>query len=141
MDAMGRYLFIGAALLAGFSAAPAQSQAQMPDDVFGIWRNAEDDVHIRTAPCGDQVCGVVVWASESAKEDSKRGGTPNLVGTSLFHDFKQVAANRWRGKVFIPDRGVTLSGTLSLAGRNTLRGTGCLVGRIFCQTQTWTRVE
>ena len=134
---MGRYLFIGAALLAGFSAAPAHAQ----EEILGTWRDAKDSVHVRTARCGDRVCGVVVWATERAKASARRGGTPNLIGATVFRDFKQEKPNQWRGRVFVPDRGVTFSGTISLVGRNELRGTGCLIGRIGCKSRTWTRVE
>lgn len=86
------------------------------------------------------MCGVVVWANEKATADAKRGGTDPLVGAELFRDFVMEKPGRWRGKVFVPDIGMTFSGTITVIDDRTLKGDGCLVGRIACKSQTWTRL-
>lgn len=125
-------------LIATLSITPAQAQKQ-PDWV-GTWRNGSNSVHIRTEPCGRNLCGRVVWANAKAKADARRGGTAQLIGTRIFRDFKRDGAE-WRGKVFVPDIGKTFSGTLTQPDRNTLRGSGCLLGHIACKEQTWKRVR
>lgn len=87
------------------------------------------------------MCGVVVWASEKAKADARKGGTDPLIGSRLFQDFVLEKPGVWRGKVFVPDIGKTFSGTISMIDDDTMLGRGCLVGRIGCRSQQWTRLK
>jgi uncharacterized protein (DUF2147 family) len=127
-------LFAGALLVPGTVAAQSASQDS-------IWRNPQNSVHVRVHPCGKAVCGTVVWANDKAKADSARGGTPNLVGTELFQDFREVSPKLWRGKVFVPDLNHTFSGTGRVIDNGTIVARGCALGNIGCKSQTWTRVS
>lgn len=115
--------------------------AAAPASPVGTWRNASDSVRIRVAPCGRALCGTVVSASDKARADAAAGGTPRLVGTQLFRDFRREPDGTWAGTVFVPDLGLEVDGTLALAGRDTLVGSGCLFGAIGCREQRWTRVR
>src|SRR5690606_39959061 len=44
------------------------------DRLFGVWANPQDSVHVRIEPCGDRICGIVVWASAKAAADAAPGG-------------------------------------------------------------------
>jgi uncharacterized protein (DUF2147 family) len=111
------------------------------DHSFGVWRNPSNSVHVRAEPCGERMCGVVVWANDKAKADARRGGTDPLVGSRLFRDFVQERPGVWRGKVFVPDIGKTFSGTVSIVDDDTIIGRGCLLlGRVGCRSQQWTRI-
>lgn len=134
-----RPLWPRVAALAALLAAPALS-AKAPERSFGVWSNPQNSVHIRAEPCGKRMCGVVVWANEKAQADAARGGTPRLVGTTLFRDFTRTGPGAWRGRVFVPDIGKTFSGTIRAIDETHLEGKGCLVGRIGCRSQVWTRI-
>jgi len=121
-----------------FSPSAAHSEKASP---AGIWRNPQNSVHVRLHPCRKSWCGTVVWANEKAKKDSARGGTPNLVGTELFRDFEEVSDKVWKGKVFVPDLNRVFSGTGTAKDQNTVVASGCLIGKIGCKSQTWTRVQ
>jgi len=121
-----------------FACAPALAQQKDQDNV---WRNPQNSVHVRIHPCGKSRCGTVVWANEKAKKDSARGGTPNLVGTELFREFREVSAKVWKGKVFVPDLNRTFTGTGTVKDQNTVVARGCLVGGMGCKSETWTRVR
>ena len=126
-------------LAAALLASPAASAPPAPK-WQGVWKNAANSVHLRTAPCGRGMCGTVVWASAKAKADvAARGG--NLVGAQLFRDFRQGPDGVWEGEVYIPDIGRSFAGTITLQGTNTLVGEGCLFGRFGCKQQVWTRVK
>lgn len=127
---------VGGALLVSTSPAPAQEAQQ-----DSVWRNPQNSVHVRLQPCGSGRCGVVVWANEKAKEASARGGTPNLVGMTLFRDFQRVRPNVWKGKAFVPDLNRTFTSTLTIESESTAIARGCLLGSIICKSQTWTRVQ
>jgi uncharacterized protein (DUF2147 family) len=110
------------------------------DAAIGTWRNIRNTMHIEILHCGDSMCGKVVWASDQATADAKRGGTRDLIGTEIFRDFRRDAAGNWRGKVFVPDLNKTFSGTIELVDRNTLKGTGCLIGRVLCKSKVLVRI-
>jgi len=126
---------IGAAYLVAPSAALSQ-----PASNDNVWRNPQNSVHVRVHPCGKSRCGTVVWANAKAKADSARGGTPHLVGTELFRDFREVSPKVWKGKVFVPDLNKVFTGTGTIKDQNTVVARGCLLGSIGCKSQTWTRV-
>src|SRR5678816_2177559 len=84
-------LAIAAAMVLSPSFAIAQSVGQ---DL--VLRNPQNSVHVRIHPCGKTRCGTVVWANAKAKADSARGGTPNLVGTELFREFREVSPKVWK---------------------------------------------
>jgi len=125
------------ALLLGQATAPTPT----PDRSVGIWRNPKDTVRVRSRHCGDRMCGTVIWASDKAKADAARGGHPDLIGMDLFKDFRRDNKGLWHGRVFVPDINKTFTGTITVLNPNTIKGTGCLVGGVFCKSQVWTRVE
>lgn len=122
--------------LLAFSAANAGEQ----DAVIGTWRNLRDTMHIEIRPCGESVCGKVIWASDQAIADARGGGTRDLIGTQVFRDFRQDSAGNWYGKVFVPDLNRTFSGTIVLVDHNTLKGAGCLIGRVLCKSKVLVRI-
>jgi uncharacterized protein (DUF2147 family) len=105
-----------------------------------MWRNPKDSVHVRVHPCGKAMCGTVVWASDRAKADSARGGTPDLIGADIFRDFRATAPNLWTGKVFVPDLNRVFTGTATLIGSDTLIAQGCIAKDFGCRSQSWTRI-
>jgi uncharacterized protein (DUF2147 family) len=129
----------GLAALA-LASVPVAAGAARADQSFGTWRNPQNSVHVRAEPCGQRMCGVVVWANDKARADAARGGTDKLVGATLFKDFRLQKPGLWRGKVFVPDIGKTVSGTIEVVDETHLKGSGCLVGRIGCKSQSWTRI-
>ncbi len=133
---MLRAIVVVLGLLAGTSAIAAEGDA-----VVGTWRNLRNTMHILVYHCGDSMCGKVVWANNEAIADARRGGTPNLIGTQIFRDFRKGKDGVWSGKVFVPDINRTFSGTITLTGPDTLNGKGCLVGRVLCKSKVLVRVD
>ena len=64
---MRPYLFALATILA-VTAASAEAA------IDGQWRNPSGSVTMSIAPCGKSLCGRVLWASEKAVADARRGG-------------------------------------------------------------------
>ena len=106
-----------------------------------VLRNPQNSVHVRIHPCGKTRCGTVIWANAKAKADSARGGTPNLVGTELFREFREVSPKVWKGKVFVPDVNRVFTGTGTVKDKDTIVARGCLIGNMGCKSQVWTRVK
>ncbi|MFX4086885.1 DUF2147 domain-containing protein [Sphingobium yanoikuyae] len=111
------------------------------DRSLGTWRNPKNTVHVRAEHCGRRICGVVVWANDKAKADARKGGTDPLVGSRLFKDFVPDKPGVWRGRIFVPDIGQTFSGTITMLDDRRIEGSGCLLRRVGCRSQIWTRIE
>ena len=126
-----------AVLLAGFG---VEARADGPPFPFGIWRNAKDTVHVDVRPCGSLACGYVIWATPKALADAKKGGGPELLGSQLLKDFTPLGDDVWRGKVFVPDLGMTFSGTARPVDGDGLKARGCLVAGVVCRSLIWRRI-
>jgi uncharacterized protein (DUF2147 family) len=119
-------------------------------DVTGVWSTVEDKSHVKIEPCGDKMCGTIVWLKEpltEAKtdktdmknEDPKLQGR-KILGLPLLNGFVKEGDNEWDdGTIYNPEDGKTYSSSLSLVNPNTLEVKGCVL--FFCKTQTWTRVQ
>lgn len=130
-------LVVGLAL-AGVPAPPATAQKQMTPT--GIWQSPGGNTRLRIAPCGQQLCGRVHWASDQAKADAARAGHANLVGMQLFEEFTRTGPNSFEGRVFVPDLNRRFNGRLTMTGPRTIEVRGCLAGRLGCRTDIWTKV-
>ena len=128
-------------ILASVLLAATAAAAETPPANYGIWTNPQRSVQIRIQPCGKALCGVVIWANAKAQADARKGGTDMLIGADLFTGFVPAGDMVWRGKVFVPDMGKTFSGTVKRLNPTTLRAEGCLLGRVLCKSQDWTRVD
>lgn len=127
--------------LSAVAALAAPSLASAQESIYGVWRNPKNSVHINIEPCGQYLCGRVVWATDKAKEDARDGGTANLIGSQLFRNFAPSKTGTWKGKVFVPDLNVTVSGSAELLDANTLKARGCIFAGIGCKSQNWKRVS
>jgi uncharacterized protein (DUF2147 family) len=138
---MNRSVIAIIVLLTLFTISRSVNASSTLEEDFGIWKNPNDSVHIKIVSCGDARCGVVVWANEKAKADSRKGGTNELVGKMLLRDFRQEATGRWKGKALVPDIGKEFSGLATIVDANTITVKGCLVWKLGCKSQTWTRIS
>ncbi|MBO9377599.1 DUF2147 domain-containing protein [Sphingomonas histidinilytica] len=122
------------------ASAPAPAFASRPP-IEGLWMNPHGTVAVRTGDCRGRLCGWVVWASPQAIQDARDGGVDHLVGTELLEDYSTDGADRWSGSVYVPDMGRRFSSTITLPAPGELRIRGCLIGGLFCKSQTWQRIE
>jgi len=133
-------LFITALVaLVGLASAPAHAAGEGKG--YGVWRNPHDSVRVEIKSCGDSTCGVVVYASPKAQADARKSGYDTLIGQQLLRDFEPVGNGAMRGKVFVPTLKVTLSGTAEFIDAKTMRAKGCVLGKVLCKSQIWTRVD
>ena len=120
------------------SAAPAGSTA--PDPVFGTWTNPKRTIAVRTAPCGSELCGVIVAATTEAQNDAREAGVARLVGTELLRDYRKTGTNSWPGTVFVPDLRRSFSSHIVQRSAGVLRISGCILGGLLCKSQDWIRL-
>jgi uncharacterized protein (DUF2147 family) len=130
-------LFVSLFLIALALSAPA-ARAAATEGIYGVWRNPKNTVHVDIRPCGTSACGYAIWASPKAQAAARRGSGKELIGMQLLRDFAP-AKTGWRGKVFVPDMNITLSGAARLVDAEHLDAQGCLLA-VICKHQIWTRV-
>jgi uncharacterized protein (DUF2147 family) len=111
-----------------------------PPTIEGQWRSPGGNSIIGIAACGSTLCGTVAWASEQAKQASRKT-TDRLIGTQLLTDLRQRSAGHWQGKLFIPDKNMRVTAKLQLVGAAQLKVCGCAAGRALCKSAIWTRVD
>lgn len=109
-------------------------------DLDGKWRNTRNTVHLRLAPCGDAVCGTVVWANDEAESHARKGTGKGIVGVQLLSGLRQRPDGSWRGQVFVPAVNSRGSATVTHVSDRTVRVSGCMLAGIVCKTQHWHRI-
>jgi uncharacterized protein (DUF2147 family) len=115
-----------------FSAVMAASPA-LADDVTGTWLRESGQSKVKFGPCGDAICGNLVWIKPGVD-------TPAKVGQRLFVDMKPTGPNTWSGNYINPDDSKTYAAKMSLSG-GTLTTAGCAMGGMICRSSTWTRAN
>ena len=104
----------------------------LADDILGAWLRDNGEEQVKFAPCGDVICGDIVWLKPGAHLNAK-------VGKRLFFYMRPSGASSWTGKAASSDTGSVYSGKLSVAG-STLTTSGCMVGGLICKLANWTRM-
>ena len=128
---------------AALSAAPASKE-------LGVWYDDTGDGAINIEPCGDKLCGKLVWLKEPLNDkgqalfdrhnpDESKRKRP-ICGLPIFGDLKKQADGSWdSGWVYDPHEGKSYSFTFALSGADKLQVTGYLGMKLLGKTMTWTR--
>lgn len=125
----------------------ARAEAEVPQgaiahpSALGVWRNPKNTVHMEIRTCGEASCGYVVWATPGADAASRKGSGKPIMGQQILRDFVWDQRGYWKGKVYAPDVNLTVSGFAEQMGSDTLKARGCLLGKLICKTQVWTRAR
>jgi uncharacterized protein (DUF2147 family) len=104
----------------------------LADEVLGTWLRDNGALKVKFEPCGDAICGNVVWLKPGSESKAK-------VGQRLFFDMHSDGTNSWTGKAAAPDDGSIYSGKMSIEGA-TLSTSGCIVGGLICKSANWKKV-
>jgi uncharacterized protein (DUF2147 family) len=145
---MRRTAAIFAVIIAALHAPAAR--AQQPQ-LFGPWLSENRRGVIDIYPCGDKVCGRLVWLiqplaagkpvldDKNPKPELRDRTRCNLV---MLGDFRQLEPQRWGdGWIYDPDSGKTYSATMFLENAGVLQLRGYVGLPLFGETQTWTRAD
>jgi uncharacterized protein (DUF2147 family) len=108
------------------------SKAGLADEILGTWLCDNCAEQVRFAPCGDAICGDIVWLKPGSHLNAK-------VGKRLFFDMRPDGASSWTGKAASSDTGTIYSGRMSIEG-STLTTSGCIAGGLICKSANWSRV-
>ena len=141
-------LSAGAGLLA--IAVPTASIAAGTAEEIGLWYDDTGEGAVRIEPCGNNLCGKIVWLKDPAHDD----GTPlidrhnpdaskqkrTICGLQILGDLKPSPEGGFDGGwVYDPKDGKSYSLAISLGGKDVLNITGYLGVKFLGQTMKWTR--
>lgn len=123
---------LGAVLVTGGAAA----QKAAPD-VTGVWIDHTGQGAVEIAPCGNRVCGRVVWLKNP---DHRSRSGKRICGTQVLGDLRRQSRTAWEsGWIYNPEDEARFSAALELANPDTLLVTGYLGIKLFGETFTWRR--
>jgi uncharacterized protein (DUF2147 family) len=119
------------ALFATVTALALGAGAQAAE-LGGVWARSDGKAKVRIAPCGGDICAINTWI---------KPGTPNeKAGDRLVMKVEKVAANKYSGSAFDPQRDMTYRITLDV-GSDRMTTTGCVLGGLLCKGVGWTRID
>jgi uncharacterized protein (DUF2147 family) len=101
-------------LAAVLAASPSHAQPAAqggPATLLGEWWTPGFNARVRIEPCGDAVCGHIVWAWDETPKDiaDKRP----LVGRKVIEGMRPDGGNRWHGgRLYNPEDGQGYKGML-----------------------------
>lgn len=138
-------------LLTATSAFGAGSSA-----ILGIWKTEKDESKVEIFPCGDKICGKIIWLKNPLYTDSRDGevGTPVIdrknpdpalhsrpvLGLRILEGFTAEGDNNWaNGTCYDPKSGNTYRGKIHLAAPDRLELRGYIGIPLFGRTSVWTR--
>jgi uncharacterized protein (DUF2147 family) len=126
----------------------ALAPAARAEGVVGTWLSPDGLAKARIAPCGPQMCGMIVWLkipndpstgkppADTLNPDPALRGRP-ILGLRFLSGFQPASGGRWTGgKIYDPKSGKTYDSRLGPGPGGALKLEGC-VGP-FCKTQIWT---
>lgn len=117
---------VGLGMLAGTSAHAAS-------DPTGVWINDTGRGAIEIKPCGNALCGHVVWVKDEA--DAAKGCGKKIIGEA-----KASGGGRWdNGWIYSPERKKTYDVELKPLANGTLQVTGYAGTKLFSRTMIWTK--
>jgi uncharacterized protein (DUF2147 family) len=114
--------------------------APPPSALNGVWRNMRNTIHLRLAPCGNALCGTVVWATETSRTDARQGSGKELIGSAVLTDLVPTGPDSWRGKAYVPDIDRRAPSTVFRIKPDLLRVSGCVLAGLICRTRHWQRI-
>jgi uncharacterized protein (DUF2147 family) len=118
-------------------------------DPTGTWLIEDSTAKVRIFPCGEAICGNVVWLSQpidaatGKPQTDKLNADPQLrnrpmLGVAVFLRLRRNSEeNRWLGGIYYPDDGNTYEGGILFMEPTRLKVDVCV--SIYCHSEFWTR--
>jgi uncharacterized protein (DUF2147 family) len=135
-----RNFLVSATAIASLMLAGAGGYAQdTSKSVNGVWIDHTGQGAVEITPCGEKVCGRVIWL----KNPAHRSRTGKLIcGTQVLGELRQMAADAWEtGWIYNPEDEEKFSAALKLASPDRLIVTGYLGIKLLGETFTWQRAK
>lgn len=138
-----------ALLFALLAATSAGAQSQTP---VGVWLHANKRIRVAIAPCGDRLCGKIVWfrwpndAQGLPLVDLKNANpalrTRPLLGLTVLNGVHRAGDGTWKdGKIYNPDDGESYQALMSVQADGKLRVRAYVLLPALGKNLIWTRIR
>jgi uncharacterized protein (DUF2147 family) len=125
--------------------------ARVPTPV-GIWLHENGRFKLEIAPCGDELCGKLVWFRwpndaqglplVDLKNPDSALRTRPLLGLTVLTGLRRVADGKWEdGEIYNPDDGEEYKVQITIQGDGSLRARVYKFLPIFGETLIWKHVD
>lgn len=133
-----RAAWLMAVTLASPSLQGQPAEPVNPSALQGDWWTPGFNARVRIEPCGEGVCGHIVWAwDENPKGIADRRP---LVGRLVIEGMRADGGTRWNGgRLYNPEDGRDYKGLLHLQSPTRLSVEGCVL--FVCKQQIWRRAD
>jgi len=139
------FRFVWFLLFSLLVATPVNAKSLTP---VGIWLHANERIQIDIAPCGDLLCGKLVWFKwpndaqglplVDLKNPNRALRARPLLGLTVLSGLRPAGEG---GEIYNPDDGQTYHALVSLQDDSTMRVRAYVILPILGKTQIWTRVR
>jgi uncharacterized protein (DUF2147 family) len=119
-------------------------------DLKGRWLTEQGKGHVLFENCGSKLCGRIVWLKEPRDRDgkplvdalnkSKGLRSRPIIGLKLT-ELESDGKGGWKGVIYNPEDGKNYTAQAAVQKDGSLLIKGCVLGGMFCDGQTWTRVN
>lgn len=128
-----------------------EAEAQGTSPLAGIWLDDEAKGGVEIKPCGDSLCGNIVWMkqplnpqgqpwTDQLNSDASKRARP-VCGLQIIGGLKKDSDTVWKdGWVYDPEEGKQYDVELTLADPNTLTVHGYLGVKLLGEKLTWKRM-
>jgi uncharacterized protein (DUF2147 family) len=121
-----------------------------PAALVGTWLTADGSSKMRFEPCGNTLCGRLIWLRQPNDPETGKPildkNNPNpalrsrpLLGAPIFTGVRALNPAEWIGNAYNAEDSKTYDVTLRLSSPNQLELRGCVLGGLFCQSESWAR--
>ena len=140
------------AIIAACSGAGAGVAATDPSGVTGLWLSAKEKVVIELYPCGDELCGDIVWLAKPFRKSGefkrdKKNPDPSLrdrgwCGIQVINGLEANGKDGWEnGKFYYPKMGRSFDLDIELKSDDAIEIRAYLGIPLLGKAETWTRAE
>jgi uncharacterized protein (DUF2147 family) len=130
-------------------AVPAGAQSPTP---VGVWLHPNGRIKVAIAPCGDRLCGKLVWfhrpndAQGQPLVDFKNTNPAlrkrPLLGLTILRGLRRTGERSWSGgRIYNPDDGVDYRAKMTILNSGKLRVRAYVLLPLLGKTFIWTRVR
>lgn len=142
------FRFFPALVVALLVAMPAAAQDAT---LAGVWAHANRRIELAIAPCGDRLCGTLVWL----KNPNDADGQPlldrlnpdpalrarPLLGLTVLQGLRRADEHSWvDGTIYNPNDGQSYDVSIAIEDDRTARVRAYVGLPLFGKTQFWTRI-
>ena len=125
--------------------------AQGAASINGIWLDDEGKGGVEVKPCGEQLCGNIVWLKQpndpsgkpwvdKLNSDTAKRSRP-VCGLQIIGGLQKAGPNEWKGGwIYDPEEGKQFDVELTLKDDNTLQVFGYAGVKLLGETLAWKRM-